>query len=49
LFQLTEDLSAAVLVRMLGIRVAVAWRRACVGQWTTYAADVSRCTNSEIR
>jgi hypothetical protein len=44
LFQLATELPAAVLARMLGIHitVAVAWQRACAGDWTAYAADVSR-------
>jgi hypothetical protein len=44
LFQLATDLPAAVLARMLGIHVAVAvaWQRACSGDWTAYAAEVSR-------
>ena len=46
LFQLATDLPAAVLARMLGIHitvaVAVAWQRASAGDWTAYAADVSR-------
>lgn len=44
LFQLATDLPAALLARMLGIHisVAVAWQRASNGDWTAYAADVSR-------
>jgi len=44
LFQLATDLPAAVLARMLGIHitVAVAWQRASAGDWTGYAAEVSR-------
>jgi hypothetical protein len=44
LFQLATDLPAAVLARMLGIHitVAVAWQRASAGDWSAYAADVSR-------
>jgi hypothetical protein len=44
LFQLATDLPAAVLARMLGIHVAVAvaWQRACNGDWAAYAAQVSR-------
>ncbi len=47
LFQLATDLPAAILARMLGIHisVAVAWQRASSGDWTTYAADVSRRTD----
>lgn len=48
LFQLATDLPAAILARTLGIHidVAVAWQRASAGDWTTYAADVSRRTRS---
>jgi len=44
LFQLATDLPAALLAHMLGIHisVAVAWQRASAGDWTAYAADVSR-------
>jgi hypothetical protein len=44
LFQLTTELPAALLARLLGIHVsvAVAWQRASSGDWTTYAAQVSR-------
>lgn len=44
LFQLSTELPAALLARMLGIHitVAVAWQRASAGDWTAYAADVSR-------
>jgi hypothetical protein len=44
LFQLATDVPAAVLARMLGIHitVAVTWQRASAGDWTSYAADVSR-------
>lgn len=47
LFQLATDLPAALLARMLGIHisVAVAWQRASNGDWTNYAADISRRTN----
>ncbi|WP_202870083.1 zinc ribbon domain-containing protein [Kribbella caucasensis] len=46
LFQLATDLPAALLARMLGIHitVAVAWQRASSGDWTSYAAEVSRRT-----
>jgi hypothetical protein len=46
LFQLATDLPADVLARMLGIHisVAVAWQRAISGDWTNYAAEVSRRT-----
>lgn len=44
LFQLAEELPAALLARMLGIHISVAvrWQRAAAGDWTAYAADVSR-------
>ncbi|MFI7520113.1 hypothetical protein [Micromonospora globbae] len=46
LFQLATDLPAAVLARMLGIHIssAAAWQRASAGDWTSYAADISRRT-----
>jgi hypothetical protein len=48
LFHLATDLPAAVLALMLGIHitVAVAWQRACSGDWTIYAAEVSRRNNT---
>jgi hypothetical protein len=44
LFQLATDLPAAVLANMLGIHISVAvqWQRLSAGDWTAYAADVSR-------
>ena len=44
LFTLAEQVPAAILARMLGIhiKVAVQWQQAAAGDWTTYAADVSR-------
>jgi hypothetical protein len=44
LFQLSTELPAALLARTLGIHidVAVQWQRASSGDWTNYAADVSR-------
>jgi aromatic ring-cleaving dioxygenase len=44
LFALAAELPAALLARMLGIHiaVAVAWQRASAGDWTSYAAEVSR-------
>ena len=44
LFQLAAERPAALLARMLGIHidVAVAWQHASAGDWTSYAADVSR-------
>jgi hypothetical protein len=49
LFQLATDLPTAVLARLLGIHiaVAVAWQRACSGDWAAYAAQVSRRTNPQ--
>ncbi len=47
LFQLAEELPAALLARMLGIHISVAvqWQRAAAGDWTAYAADVSGRNN----
>ncbi|MGH3613646.1 MAG: hypothetical protein ACRDRK_13855 [Pseudonocardia sp.] len=44
LFQLATKLPAAVLARMLGIhiKVAVQCQHVSPGDWTSYAADVSR-------
>jgi hypothetical protein len=44
LFQLATELPAAVLAQMLGIHitVATAWQRASSGDWTNYAAEISR-------
>ena len=44
LFQLATDLPAAVLARLLGIHITVAfaWQRASAGDWAAYAAEVSR-------
>ncbi|MGH3790548.1 MAG: hypothetical protein ACRDQ9_07045 [Pseudonocardiaceae bacterium] len=44
LFQLATELPAAILARMLGIhiKVAVQWQQVSAGDWTSYAADVSR-------
>ncbi|WP_280258038.1 hypothetical protein [Nocardia wallacei] len=44
LFQLTTELPAAIVARMLGIHinVATAWQQASSGDWMTYAADISR-------
>lgn len=44
LFQLAGELPAAILARLLGIHISVAvkWQRAASGDWTAYAADVSR-------
>jgi hypothetical protein len=44
LFQLATDLPAAILARTLGIHISVAtaWQRASAGDWTAYAAEISR-------
>jgi hypothetical protein len=44
LFQLATEIPAAILARTLGIHtdVAVTWQRHAAGDWTTYAADLSR-------
>lgn len=49
LLQLATELPAAILARTLGIHVAVAvaWQRAAAGDWTTYAADLSRRINTK--
>lgn len=46
LLQLAADLPPAVCARLLGIHptVAVAWQRAAGGDWTAYAAELSRRT-----
>jgi hypothetical protein len=49
LFQLATEIPAAILARTLGIHtdVAVAWQRLSAGDWTNYAADLSRRPNQE--
>lgn len=44
LFQLAGELPAAILARLLGIHItaAVKWQHATGGDWTNYAADISR-------
>jgi hypothetical protein len=44
LFQLASELPAAILARLLGIHISVAvkWQRASSGDWTNYAAEISR-------
>ena len=51
LFQLAAEIPAAILARTLGIHtdVAVTWQRLSAGDWTSYAADVSRRTHHPIR
>jgi hypothetical protein len=46
LFQLATEIPAAILARTLGIHtdVAVAWQRLSAGDWTNYAAEISRRT-----
>jgi hypothetical protein len=46
LLQLATEIPAAILARTLGIHtdVAVAWQRLSAGDWTAYAAEVSRRT-----
>ncbi|MHB1592914.1 MAG: hypothetical protein ACYCO9_09110 [Streptosporangiaceae bacterium] len=49
LSQLASELPAALLARMLGVHidVAVTWQRISAGDWTAYAADVSRRTTPQ--
>jgi hypothetical protein len=44
LFQLATELPAAILARLLGLHISVAvqWQHAAAGDWTGYAAEVSR-------
>jgi hypothetical protein len=44
LFQLATEIPAAILARTLGIStdVAVTWQRLSAGDWTAYAAEISR-------
>ncbi len=44
LFQLAGELPAAILARLLGVHISVAvkWQQLSSGDWTNYAADVSR-------
>ena len=44
LFQLASEVPAAILARLLGIHISVAvkWQRTSSGDWTNYAAEVSR-------
>jgi len=43
LFQLANEVPAAILARLLGIHISVAttWQRVSAGDWTRYAADLS--------
>lgn len=51
LFQLATEIPAAILARTLGIHtnVAVTWQRHAAGDWTTYAADISRRDTTPAR
>ena len=51
LFQLAAEVPAAILARTLGIStdVAVTWQHISSGDWTAYAADVSRRTTTPAR
>jgi hypothetical protein len=51
LFTLAAELPAASLARMLGIhiKVAVQWQQATSGDWTSYAAEVSRRADERNR
>jgi hypothetical protein len=51
LFQLATEIPAAILARTLGIHtdVAVAWQRLSAGDWTNYAAEISRRPKSMAR
>ena len=48
LFALATELPAAMLARILGIQIAVAvqWQQASSGDWTAYAAAISRRTST---
>ena len=51
LFQLAAEIPAAILARTLAISTdaAVTWQRHSAGDWTTYAADVSRRSGTAPR
>ena len=51
LFQLATEIPASILARTLGISVnsAVRWQQISAGDWTSYAADVSRRPTSQTR
>ncbi len=51
LFQLATEIPAAILARTLGINIeaAVRWQRLAAGDWTAYAADISRRTTQSPR
>ena len=49
LFQLATEIPAAILAKTLGISInsAVRWQQLSAGDWTSYAADVSRRPTSQ--
>ncbi|WP_030248058.1 hypothetical protein [Streptomyces sp. NRRL S-350] len=51
LFTLSTELPTAIPARMLGIpiQVAVQWQKASAGDWTAYAAGVSRRSSNRDR
>ena len=48
---LATELPAAILARMLGINIkaAIVWQQAASGDWTSYAAEISRRTTQSGR
>jgi hypothetical protein len=51
LFGLAAELPAAILARMLGVAIGVGvdWQHLASGDWTSYAAEVSRRTKPDPR
>ena len=51
LFTLAADVPAAILAKTLGIHVkaAIQWQKISGGDWSTYAADVSRRSHAQER
>jgi hypothetical protein len=51
LFTLAADVPAAILAKTLGIHVqaAIQWQKISAGDWTAYAADVSRRGHAQER
>ena len=51
LFTLAADVPAAILAKTLGIHVkaAIQWQKISGGDWSTYAADVSRHSHAQER
>jgi hypothetical protein len=49
LFTLAADVPAAILAKTLGIHVqaAIHWQKISAGDWTAYAADISRRTTPQ--